>query len=162
MCIKQLFFVVLSFLCSVMWIVVCFLSIVVRVFVFYPLWCESLFFIHCGASLCFFIHCGASLCVLSIVVPVFAFYPLWCQSLCFIHCGASLCALAIVVPVFLRIANSDCPFLLSASGKLSFFIVYFIQSFSKYYSDVNLCLRLVICIYRQKPRSMYFVAVILK
>jgi hypothetical protein len=66
------------------------------------------------------------------------------------------------VPVFLRIANSDCPFLLSASGKLSFFIVYFIQSFSKYYSDVNLCLRLVICIYRQKPRSMYFVAVILK
>ena len=90
MCIKQLFFVVPSFLCSVMWIVVCFLSIVVRVFVFYPLWCQSLLFIHCGASLCFLSIVVPVFAFLSIVVPVFVFYPLWYQSLCFSHCGASL------------------------------------------------------------------------
>jgi hypothetical protein len=52
-------------LCLVFCVVLC-----GSLFAFYPLWCESLFFIHCGASLCF----------LSIVVRVFVFYPLWCQS----------------------------------------------------------------------------------
>jgi hypothetical protein len=52
------------------------------VFVFYPLWCQSLFFSIVVPVFVFF-HCGASLCFLSIVVPVFVFYLLWCQSLCF-------------------------------------------------------------------------------